>query len=318
VSFLVTNGQRSAASSIDATTGAVTNRYFLPFGGTRAAPSQATTWPAVPHGFLNSPLDAFTGLTHLGARDYNPALGQFTTPDPVLDPGDPQQANPYAHAGGNPVATADQSGLCPKDKCGAESPSGGSNIAADFPSSSGGGGDASNAAPGGVSGFQATYNTVQANMQAQVGAYAAKAYMAGPSNPPAMSAQLQQWVDYHSKCGGDIGYCYASFEVAAGMQVSDADAEATAKAICLGTGDLATYCHARYLDMSGVVAPDPVGQFLQDTVFTLGIDGLEKGLASAVATRGAESVADGVSLSLGYKEGWSAAQLEPQIRRSLL
>ena len=68
-----------------------------------------------------------TGLTHLGARDYDPGTGRFTTTDPVLVPADPQALNPYAYAANNPTTFADPSGLCPPDKCGDGMPKGGSD-----------------------------------------------------------------------------------------------------------------------------------------------------------------------------------------------
>ena len=51
-----------------------------------------------PHGFLNKPADPATGLTDVGAREYDPVTGQFISPDPVLDPASPQDLDPSTRA----------------------------------------------------------------------------------------------------------------------------------------------------------------------------------------------------------------------------
>jgi RHS repeat-associated protein len=52
-----------------------------------------------------------TGLDDMRARDYNPATGQFTSVDPLLN----QTSQPYAYADGNPVSATDATGTitCP-------------------------------------------------------------------------------------------------------------------------------------------------------------------------------------------------------------
>lgn len=55
--------------------------------------------------------DNTTGLTHLGAREYDPSTGRFLSADPVLDLTDPLQANGYNYANNNPVTHADPTGL---------------------------------------------------------------------------------------------------------------------------------------------------------------------------------------------------------------
>jgi RHS repeat-associated protein len=62
-------------------------------------------------GFVGGTIDATTGLTHLGAREYEPAQGRFISVDPVLDPGDPQQLNGYAYANNAPTVQSDPTGL---------------------------------------------------------------------------------------------------------------------------------------------------------------------------------------------------------------
>jgi RHS repeat-associated protein len=63
-----------------------------------------------------------TGLTHLGAREYDPSVGRFVSADAVVDHGDPQQQNGYAYANNSPVSMSDASGqrTCDSDTCGGE------------------------------------------------------------------------------------------------------------------------------------------------------------------------------------------------------
>ncbi|MDR6623609.1 RHS repeat-associated protein [Sinomonas atrocyanea] len=64
------------------------------------------------NGYIAGLADAQTQLTHLGARDLNPVLGAFTSPDPILNPDDPNNFSPYAYAGHSPISQSDPSGLC--------------------------------------------------------------------------------------------------------------------------------------------------------------------------------------------------------------
>ncbi|WP_245572625.1 RHS repeat-associated core domain-containing protein [Actinokineospora enzanensis] len=59
-----------------------------------------SAWPD-DKGFVGGTKDD-TGLTNLGARQYDPATGRFTSVDPVLDTDDPQQMNGYAYANNSP------------------------------------------------------------------------------------------------------------------------------------------------------------------------------------------------------------------------
>jgi RHS repeat-associated protein len=87
-----------------------------PFGNPRG--TQPAIWPDE-KGFVGGTLDASTGLTHLGAREYDPAAGRFISVDPILDPADPQQMNAYAYANNNPTSMSDPDGLkyCSDDQC---------------------------------------------------------------------------------------------------------------------------------------------------------------------------------------------------------
>nr|WP_237405209.1 polymorphic toxin-type HINT domain-containing protein [Streptomyces sp. SN-593] len=93
---------------MDATTQAVTYRRSDPFGNVRG--SAPAKWTG-DHGFVGGIESDITGLTHLGARDYDPTTGRFVSLDPVLELTDPQQVNGYSYAAGNPVTGADPDGL---------------------------------------------------------------------------------------------------------------------------------------------------------------------------------------------------------------
>ena len=56
-----------------------------------------------------------TGLARVGARYYLASLGRFLSPDPLLDPNDPQQVHGYGYANNNPTTLSDPSGLGPVD-----------------------------------------------------------------------------------------------------------------------------------------------------------------------------------------------------------
>jgi RHS repeat-associated protein len=76
-------------------------QQYTPYGAPRGTPPQS--WPDT-NGFLNKPTDHNTGLTILGARLYDPGLGQFLSLDPLLDPSDPTSVNGYTYANENPMS----------------------------------------------------------------------------------------------------------------------------------------------------------------------------------------------------------------------
>lgn len=87
-----------------------TRRPADPFGNERGAQPSAGTW-AGDKGFVGGTKEKTTGFTLLGAREYDPTTGRFISPDPVIDPGDPQQWNAYAYANNSPFNSSDASGL---------------------------------------------------------------------------------------------------------------------------------------------------------------------------------------------------------------
>ncbi|WP_333738946.1 RHS repeat domain-containing protein [Streptomyces sp. IBSBF 2806] len=114
LSWMVDDHHGTASMTVDATTQAVTRRYTKPFGEARG-----TTPPAWPDdkGFLGKPADADTGLTHIGAREYDPTTGRFLSVDPVLAPDDHESLNGYAYADNTPVTQSDPTGLRPIVGC---------------------------------------------------------------------------------------------------------------------------------------------------------------------------------------------------------
>ncbi|WP_203718853.1 RHS repeat domain-containing protein [Asanoa siamensis] len=94
--------------AIDAATLAATPRRLDLFGNARGS---AATWPGGDRGFVGGTANAQTGLTRLGAREYDPGLGRFISADPIIDPMDPQQINGYAYANNSPATMTDPDGL---------------------------------------------------------------------------------------------------------------------------------------------------------------------------------------------------------------
>jgi RHS repeat-associated protein len=68
-------------------------------------------------GFVSGTNDTTTGLTHLGARDYDPVLGRFVSTDPLITPSDPATFNPYAYGEDNPATLSDPSGRAVTHQC---------------------------------------------------------------------------------------------------------------------------------------------------------------------------------------------------------
>ncbi|MGW1937927.1 polymorphic toxin-type HINT domain-containing protein [Streptomyces goshikiensis] len=107
VRFLVADHHGTNTLSIAASTLAFNRRKQLPYGGERGAPPAA--WPSQ-KGFVGGDIDKTTGLTHIGARDYDTKLGQFISADPLLSLDQPQSLNGYNYANNNPVTNSDPTG----------------------------------------------------------------------------------------------------------------------------------------------------------------------------------------------------------------
>ncbi|MFJ6655164.1 HYD1 signature containing ADP-ribosyltransferase family protein [Streptomyces sp. NPDC091377] len=99
--------QGTMSVAVDPATGAVSKRRMDPFGNERG--TATGPWPD-DKGFLNKPVDASTGLTHIGAREYEPENGRFISADPLIDFTDAQQINGYAYANNTPITASDPTG----------------------------------------------------------------------------------------------------------------------------------------------------------------------------------------------------------------
>ncbi|MFD9121912.1 RHS repeat-associated core domain-containing protein [Streptomyces bottropensis] len=118
LNFLASDHHGTSSLALDATTYAVTKRYTSPFGASRDL-KPGVSWPD-DKGFLGKPADAGTGLTHIGAREYDPKNGQFISVDPLLSLDQHQSLNGYTYANNTPVTASDPTGLeaCGKNYCG--------------------------------------------------------------------------------------------------------------------------------------------------------------------------------------------------------
>ncbi|QKW13397.1 hypothetical protein HUT12_11790 [Verrucosispora sp. NA02020] len=84
-----------------------TRKRLLPYGEDRTTPPSIFLGT---RGFVGGTQDD-TGLTHLGAREYDPTIGRFISVDPIQDLADPQQWNGYSYANNNPTSFSDPTGL---------------------------------------------------------------------------------------------------------------------------------------------------------------------------------------------------------------
>ncbi len=90
-------------------------RHMTPFGAPRG--TAATPWPT-DKGFLGKTADTTTGLTHVGARQYDPLIGQFISVDPLLEADKAQTLNGYSYGKNSPLTFSDPDGtrvLCGLD-----------------------------------------------------------------------------------------------------------------------------------------------------------------------------------------------------------
>ncbi|MCX5179231.1 RHS repeat-associated core domain-containing protein [Streptomyces virginiae] len=109
LTFTLTDHHKTGTTQVTAdTTQTVTRRKTGLFGENRG--TQPTGWRG-DKGFVGGTKDTDTGLTHLGAREYDPLTGRFISVDPVMDVKDSQQLHGYTYSANNPFAYSDPDGL---------------------------------------------------------------------------------------------------------------------------------------------------------------------------------------------------------------
>jgi RHS repeat-associated protein len=103
---LAPDWQNTVRHQIDNATGELRTSLQTPYGGVRGGTPAG--W-AGERGFVGGVKDA-TGLTRIGARDYDPVLERFVTVDPELNLFDPLGWNAYLYANNTPVTLSDSTG----------------------------------------------------------------------------------------------------------------------------------------------------------------------------------------------------------------
>ncbi|MEV7276045.1 RHS repeat-associated core domain-containing protein [Streptomyces sp. NPDC093111] len=116
--FLGADQQGTGLVAIAAMTGAFTRRRQDPYGNSRG--TATGTWPGE-KGFVGGTINPQTGLTTIGAREYDASLGKFISVDPIMDTQDPGQMNAYSYAHNSPVTKSDPTGLRPDGPAGGAS-----------------------------------------------------------------------------------------------------------------------------------------------------------------------------------------------------
>ncbi|MEC3996358.1 RHS repeat-associated core domain-containing protein [Actinacidiphila sp. DG2A-62] len=117
LTWQVADAHGTATIALDSTTLAESRRPVDPFGNPRG--TLPSVW-AGDHGFVGGTQDPATGLTNLGAREYQPLTGRFLNPDEILDAAQPQQWNGYSYSNNDPVNLSDPEGTDPagtQDDC---------------------------------------------------------------------------------------------------------------------------------------------------------------------------------------------------------
>ncbi len=117
--YLVADHLGSTRMTTNSSGGCLQLTDYLPFGEPRINTLGGRTGcygtsDGVAEKFTGKEHDAETTLDFFGARYFSGAQGRFTSPDPLLNsgrPDDPQSWNRYAYVGNNPLRNIDPTGL---------------------------------------------------------------------------------------------------------------------------------------------------------------------------------------------------------------
>ena len=110
VLFYATDHLGSTILAVDANQTIQTRNLYMPFGD----PGAVQEGTALRHRYIGGVILEESGLYALGPRLYDPEVGRFLSPDPlVASPTNPQAFNRYSYALNNPVTLSDPSGLAP-------------------------------------------------------------------------------------------------------------------------------------------------------------------------------------------------------------
>jgi RHS repeat-associated protein len=130
---LAVSATASGFAPITSATTGVTRTAYMPYGSGRG-----TSHLSIDRGWLGQVQDDDTGLVYLNARYYDPILGRFLSPDPLLDPdravrlrGCWLQRHQSRDGAGDGQASAHEAGLAQHDSKTEEGP----GVRADAPSS---------------------------------------------------------------------------------------------------------------------------------------------------------------------------------------
>jgi RHS repeat-associated protein len=120
VEYLLTDHLGGIDVVMDEQGNVVERREYLPYGEERISEGDA----GERRGFTGKELDGESGLYYYGARYYDPAIGRFTSMDPLVlgeakmsfgnAIGNPQLLNGYSYALNNPVKYNDPDGKVPQ------------------------------------------------------------------------------------------------------------------------------------------------------------------------------------------------------------
>ncbi|MFI5728708.1 RHS repeat-associated core domain-containing protein [Kribbella sp. NPDC051587] len=115
--WLHTDHQGTVQAETNAAGQEVHRKTYRPFGEIAGS---SGSLDRESRGFTAQRQDSSTGLLYLNARYYDPALGRFISPDPVIDGEANIGLNRYAYAANDPVNRLDYTGLSCKESDGSQ------------------------------------------------------------------------------------------------------------------------------------------------------------------------------------------------------